>query len=153
MVTAKFGIDATFEHSLDRLWDFVSYVPNQDHWVFGMSDSEIVDGRDEIGVGSEIMGTSSEGRKSWRITVKVKTFEPRQRIVWENTDGPIPFLTEIMVRGDEHSSRMRYEVTLYPKGLLWGLMMGPLRPIGNLIANKRLRDEIKHLRAALDQTA
>ena len=153
MATAKFGIDASFEHSLDRLWDFVSYVPNQDHWVFGMSDSEIVDGRDEIGVGSEIMGTSSEGRKSWRITVKVKTFEPRRRIVWENTDGPIPFLTEIMVRGDEHSSRMRYEVTLYTKGLLWGLMMGPLRPIGNLIANKRLRDEVKHLREALDRHA
>lgn len=150
MVTAKFGIDASFDHSLDQLWDFVSYVPNQDQWVFGMSDSEIVDGM-EIGVGSEIMGTSSEGRKSWRITVVVKTFEPKRRIVWENTDGPIPFLTEIMVRGDEQTSRMRYEVTLYPKGLLWSLMMGPLRPIGNLIANKRLRDEIVHLREALDR--
>ncbi len=152
MVTAKFGIDAEFEHSLEHLWNFVSYVPNQDQWVFGMSDSEVVDGM-EIGVGSEIMGTSSEGRQSRRITVAVKTFEPQRRIAWENTDGPIPFLTEIMVRGDDHSSRMRYEVTLYTKGLLWGLMMGPLRPLGNLIANKRLRDEIKHLRAALDRAA
>ena len=153
MATAKFGIDATFEHSLDRLWDFVSYVPNQDHWVFGMSDSEIVDGRDEIGVGSEILGTSTGGRRSSRITVVVKVFEPRRRIVWENTDGEIPFETTIMVRGDEHASRMRYEVTLFPKTWRWSLVLGPLRPLGNLVANKRLRDEIKHLRAALDQAA
>ncbi len=152
MVTAKFGIDASFDHSLDQLWDFVSYVPNQDHWVYGMSDSEIVDGM-EIGVGSEIMGTATEGRRSARITVVVKTFEPRRRIVWENTDGAVPFRTEIMVRGDERASRMRYEVTLFTRGLLWGLMMGPLRPIGNWIANKRLRDEIVHLREALDRTA
>lgn len=142
------SIEVDFECSLDRLWSFVSHVPNQDQWVFGMSDSEVVGGGN-IAVGSEIVGTSTEQGKSLRATMVVKEYEPPTRVSWENTDGHTPFVTVITCSGDETASRMRYEVTLYPKSTMMKIFMGPLRPLGNVIANKMLRDEIALLRKAL----
>ena len=147
-MAAAFSIEADFDCSLDQLWSFVSHVPNQDHWVFGMSDSEVVGGG-ELGLGSEIIGTSTERGKSLRVTMVVKEFDPPSRVSWENTDGHTPFVTVITCSGDESSSRMQYHVTLYPSALLMKLVMGPLRPLGTIVANRMLREEIAHLREAL----
>lgn len=147
-MAATFSIEADFDCSLDHLWSFVSHVPNQDQWVFGMSESEVVGGG-EVGPGSEIVGTSTEQGKSLRVTMVVKEFEPPNRVSWENTDGFTPFVTLITCSGDEASSRMKYEVTLFPASLMMKIVMGPLRPLGSLIANKMLRDEFALLRQAL----
>ncbi len=147
-MAATFSIEADFECPLDDLWSFVSHVPNQDRWVFGMSDSEVVGGG-EIGVGTEIIGTSTEQGKSLRVTMTVKEYDPPSRISWENTDGHTPFVTVISCSGDETSSRMTYHVTLYPTALMMKIVMGPLRPLGTIIANRMLRQEIAHLRQAM----
>ena len=147
-MAAAFSIEADFECSLDKLWSFVSHVPNQDHWIFGMSDSEVVGGG-EVGVGSEIAGTSTERGKSLRVTMVVKEYDAPSRVSWENTDGHEPFVTVITCSGDETASRMRYEVTLHPRSLMMKVMMGPLRPLGGIVANRMLRDEIGHLREAM----
>lgn len=149
-MAATFSIEAEFNCSLDQLWSFVSHVPNQDQWVFGMSDSEVVGGA-EIGAGSEIVGTSTERGKSLRVTMVVKEYDAPTRISWENEDGHTPFVTVITCSGDEAASRMSYEVTLYPTQTLMKLMMGPLRPLGSLVANKMLRDEIAELRSILER--
>ena len=149
MAAVAFSIEAEFECSLDDLWSYVSHVPNQDQWVYGMSDSEVIGGG-EIGVGAEIVGTSTENSESRRVTMVVTEWEPPSRVSWRNSDGEVPFVTVITCAGDETVSRMRYDVTLYPKTLLWKVMMGPLRPLASIVANKRLRDEIAHLREALD---
>ncbi|MDE2745100.1 MAG: SRPBCC family protein [Chloroflexota bacterium] len=151
-MAAAFSIEADFECSLDHLWSYVSHVPNQDHWVFGMSDSEVV-GSGEIRVGSEIVGTSTEQGKALRVTMTVKEFDPPSRISWENTDGHTPFITVITCSGNQTSSRMSYHVTLYPTALLMKIVMGPLRPLGTIIANRMLRQEIVHLRRALGEQA
>lgn len=151
-MAAVFSIEADFDCSLDRLWAFVSHVPNQDHWIFGMSDSEVVGGG-AIGVGSEIVGTSTERGKSLRATMLINEFEPPSRVSWQNTDGHTPFLTVINCSGNDRSSRMRYEVTLYPKDPMMKLMMGPLKPLGSLVANRMLKDEISQLREALSQSS
>ena len=147
-MAAAFSIEADFECSLDQLWSFVSHVPNQDHWVFGMSDSEVADGG-EISVGSEIIGTSTEQGKSLRVTMLVKEYDPPNRVSWENEDGHTPFVTVITCEGDDTSSRMKYHVTLFPTSFLMKVMMGPLRPLGSIVANRMLRDEIAHLRQAM----
>ncbi|MCY3733547.1 MAG: SRPBCC family protein [Chloroflexi bacterium] len=147
-MAAAFTIEADFDCSLDHLWSFVSHVPNQDHWVVGMSDSEVVGGG-EIEVGSEIVGTSTEQGKSLRVTMEVVDYDPPNRVSWENTDGHTPFITVITCSGDETAARMKYEVTLFPRALMMKVVMGPLRPLGNIIANKMLRDEIALLRRAL----
>ena len=147
-MAATFSIEADFECPLDDLWSFVSHVPNQDRWVFGMSDSEVVGGG-EIGVGTEIIGTSTEQGKSLRVTMIVREYDPPSRISWANEDGHTPFVTVISCSGDETSSRMTYHVTLYPTALMMKIVMGPLRPLGTIIANRMLRQEIAHLRQAL----
>lgn len=151
-MAAVFSIEADFDCALDHLWSYVSHVPNQDHWVFGMSNSEVVGG-DEIGVGSEIVGTSTEQDKALRVTMVVKEYDAPNRVSWENTDGHTPFVTVITCSGDDRTSRMRYEVTLFPRSLLMKVMMGPLRPLGGLVANKMLREEMSHLRRALAEAA
>ena len=148
-MAAAFGIEAEFSCALDDLWSFVSHVPNQDQWVYEMSDSEVVGGG-EIGVGAEIVGTSTDSGRSRRVTMVVTEWAPPTRVSWRNTDGEVPFETMIACSGDEHAARMRYDVTLYPRTLLWKVMMGPLRPLASIVANKRLRDEIAHLREALE---
>lgn len=145
---ATFSIEADFDCSLERLWSFVSHVPNQDHWVFGMSDSAVVGGGD-AGVGSVIEGTSTERGKSLRVTMHVTEFDSPNRVSWRNDDGHTPFVTEITCSGDESSARMSYRVTLFPTALMMRVVMGPLRPLGNIVANRMLREEIAHLRTAL----
>ena len=147
---ATFSIEADFDCSLDQLWSYVSHVPNQDHWVFGMSDSEVTGGG-EIEIGAKIIGTSTERGKSLRVTMTVREYDPPRRIVWENADGHTPFRTEIICSGGESSSRMRYEVTLFPTQFVMKLAMGPLRPLGSIVANRMLRQEIAHLRDALKE--
>ena len=147
-MAATFSIEADFECSLEKLWSFVSHVPNQDHWVFGMSDSEVVGGG-EVGVGSEIVGTSTERGESLRVTMVVKEFDAPTKVSWENADGHTPFVTVITCSGNDTSSRMKYEVTLFPTAMLMRVMMGPLRPLGSIVANKMLGDEIAHLREAM----
>ena len=147
-MSAAFSIEAEFDVPLETLWNYVSHVPNQDAWVFGMSDSSVVGGG-AVQQGSVIEGLSTERGNALRVTMLVKAFEPPRRIQWENTDGHTPFVTEIVCSGDETRSQMRYHVTLYPKALLMRLVMGPLKPLGTLVANRMLRDEIAHLRTAL----
>lgn len=151
-MAVTFRIEADFECPVEQLWSFVSYVPNQDAWVFGMSDSE-VEGGSGIAVGSRIVGTSTERGKAKRVTMIVEEFQPPSRVSWRNDDGHTPFLTVIDCSGDERSSRMRYAVTLYPTSRLMRLMMGPLRPIGSIVANRMLREEITLLRKALESNA
>ena len=151
-MAATFSIEADFECPLDELWSFVSHVPNQDQWVFGMSDSEVVGGS-EIGIGSQIVGTSTERGESLRVTMVVKEFDAPTKVSWENTDGHTPFVTVITCSGNDSSSRMKYEVTLFPTAMLMRVMMGPLRPLGSIVANKMLRDEIAHLRQAMGLSA
>ena len=143
-----FSIEADFECSLDNLWSFVSHVPNQDHWIVGMSDSEVVGGG-EIGIGSVIAGTSTERGKALRVTMVVNECDVPSRVSSENTDGHTPLVTEITCSGDETASRMKYEVTLVPKSMMMKVMMGSLRPLGSVVANKMPSDEIAHLRAAI----
>ncbi len=147
-MAAAFSIEADFECSPDSLWSFVSHEPNQDHWIIGMSDSEVVGGG-EVGVGSRIAGTSTERGKSLRVTMVVKEYDPPSRVSWENTDGHEPFVTVITCSGDEIASRMQYEVTLHPRSLMMKVMMGPLRPLGGVAANRMLRNVIGHLREAM----
>ena len=149
-MAAVYSIEADFDCPLERLWSFVSHVPNQDQWVFGMSNSEVVGGG-VIGPGSEIVGTSTERGTSLRVTMVIKEYEPPSRVSWENTDGHTPFVTVISCSGDESTSRMTYEVTLYPKSLIMRVMLGPLRLLGSIVANKMLRDEIVLLRQALER--
>ena len=147
-MAAEFNIEAEFPCSLDELWSFVSHVPNQDHWVFGMSDSEIVDGS-EIAVGSTVTGVSTERGQALNVTMKVTEFDPPRRVSWKNDDGHTPFVTVITCSGDETSSRMRYEVTLYPTSTIMRLMMGPLRPVGRWFGNRMMREEIVILKRVL----
>ena len=151
-MAASFGIEADFDCSLEQLWTFVSHVPNQDRWVFGMSDSEVVEGS-EVKRRSVIEGTSTERGKSLRITIHVEEFNPPNRIVWRNDDGHTPFRTEILCSGDDAASHMRYRVTLFPTAMLMRIAMGPLRPLGAIVANRMLREEIDHLREALKEAA
>ena len=146
---AAVSIDADFDCSLQQLWDFVSHVPNQDQWVFGMSDSE-VRGGGPVQAGAVIEGTSTERGTALRVTMHVRDFEPPHRISWDNSDGHTPFLTEIECAGDDSRCRIRYRVTLYPTARLMKLMMGPLRPLGAVVANRMLRQEIDHLRSKLE---
>ena len=151
-MAAAFSIEADFDCSLDHLWSFVSHVPNQDRWVFGMSDSEVVGGG-EIDVGSQIIGTSTERGTALRVTMEVVEHDPPNRVSWENTDGHTPFVTVITCSGDESTSHMTYHVTLYPTSTLMKVVMGPLRPLGSIVANRMLRDEIALLRAALQESS
>ncbi len=151
-MAATFSIEADFDCSLHHLWTFVSHVPNQDQWVFGMSHST-VRGGDPVQAGSVIEGTSTERGTALRVTMHVRDFDPPHRISWDNADGHTPFLTEIDCSGDDARSRIRYRVTLYPTARLMTLMMGPLRPLGAIVANRMLRQEINHLRSHLESSS
>ena len=54
MVEWTSEITAVFDQPIEQVWDYVSDVRNQDHWVIDMSDSSVVGGgRDWVGGGGD----------------------------------------------------------------------------------------------------
>jgi len=148
MVQWTSSISAVFEHPVEHVWAYVSDVTNQDHWVAGMSDSSVVGGG-PIGLGSEVLGTSNG---SEQITAEVTVFEPPRRVSWQAPAAAIPYRTEITLtpQGQGAATRFTYTVTLTSANLLQFLFFGPLRPLSQIKANRMLREEVAHLRAALN---
>ena len=154
MVQATFKITAVLDTPIEDVWDFVSDVTNQDHWVAGMSGSALVGGG-AIGVGSEVTGTSLFRGREDTVIVEVTEFEPPRRVCWRSTSGgAFPFITQIVLtaRG-EQATRFSYDVTTISNSMASALMMGPLRPLMGLISSRMLREEVADLRAALDAAA
>ena len=87
--------------------------------------------------------------------MEVTDFEPPRRVSWRSTSGgAFPFITEIVLTAQgEHATRFSYDVTTISNSMASALMMGPLRPVMGLIANRMLREEVTDLRAALDAAA
>ncbi len=146
MVQWTSSISAVFEHPIEHVWAYVSDVTNQDHWVAGMSDSSVVGGG-SIGLGAKVLGTSNG---SEQITAEVTVFEPPRQVSWQAPAAAIPYLTEITLTPQSGATRFTYTVTLTSANLVQFLFFGPLRPLSQIKANRMLREEVVHLRAALD---
>ena len=145
MVEWTSEITAVFDQPIEQVWDYVSDVRNQDHWVVDMSDSSVVGGG-EIGLGAEVIG--SVGGKE-RVTATITVFDAPERVCWEAPEAKIAYRTEIRLRPEGEGTRFHYAVTITSQGALQALIFGPLRPLANLKARGMLRQEIVHLRAAL----
>lgn len=145
MVQWTSRITATFEHPIEHVWDYVSDVRNQDHWVAGMSDSSVV-GDGEIGLGAEVVATNN-GRE--RVTARITRFDAPHSVAWHAPDAEIAYLTEITLAGEGDGTRFTYTVTLTSRNAIQALFFGPLRPLANIKARSMLREEVAHLRAAL----
>ena len=146
MVQWTSEITAVFDHPIEHVWDFVSDVRNQDHWVVDMSDSSLVGGG-ELGLGAQVVG--SVGGKE-RVTATITLFEPPERVAWHAPDANIAYRTEITLTPQGGGTHFHYAVTITSRNALQALIFGPLlRPLANLKARSMLSREIDHLRAAL----
>lgn len=151
MVSVVTHIAATFDYPLERVWGFISHVPNQDQWVDGMSSSEVIGGG-PVGIGSEIAGANTFAGRSNTLIVAVTRFEPPAGSPGAPSPvgrSPSSLKSSLPRRGGV--TQFFYTVTLTSNGTASALLFGPLRPLLMIIARRMLRREVEHLRTALSR--
>ncbi|MXY86522.1 MAG: hypothetical protein F4Y95_08575 [Chloroflexi bacterium] len=148
-MAAAFSIDADFECSLDQLWSFVSHVPNQDHWVFGMSDSEVV-GNGPVGRGTQIRGVYTYGGNDGPVEITITEYREGRELAIESADGPFPFTGRLTLDRAGTSTTVSNSMTAGSDHIVTSIMFLVLRPLTKWMMTRQLRKELGQLKAILE---
>ena len=90
MVSLSASAQVTINREPTDVWAYVSDVTNQDHWVDGMSDSEVV-GNGPVSRGTQIRGVYTYGGNDGPVEMTVTEFREGRELAIETSEGPFPF--------------------------------------------------------------
>ena len=149
MVSLSTQATVTIACSREDVWAYVSDVTNQDHWVDGMSDSEIV-GDGPVGPGTEIRGTYTFESQSGPISITVIEFHEGRRLGIEGSDGPFPFRGLLTLERVADGTSVTNAMTAGSDHIVTSIMFTLLRPLAKLMFTRQLRKELRQLKAILE---
>lgn len=135
--------------SPEAVWAYVSDVTNQDHWVDGMSDSEIV-GDGPVGRGTEIRGTYTFESQSTPLLITVTEFREGRRLGIESSDGPFPFQGLLTLERVAEGTAVTNAMTAGSDHIFTAVMFTLFRPLAKLMFTRQLRKELNQLKAILE---
>lgn len=147
------SLSAAAEVSIDRepgdVWAYVADVTNQDHWVDGMSDSEVV-GEGPIGRGTQIRGVYTYGGGSAPVLMTVTQFREGRELGIEASEGPFPFRGMLTLQRAGAGTVVRNSMTAGSDHVVTTFMFIALRPLVKLMMARQLRKELGQLKAILE---
>ena len=139
--------------SIDRepaeVWAYVSDVTNQDHWVDGMSDSEIV-GDGPVGRGTQIRGIYTYGGNDGPVEMTITEFREGRELAIETTQGPFPFTGRLTIERSGPSTIVTNTMTAGSDHVFTSIMFIVLRPLSKWMMTRQLRKELGQLKAILE---
>ena len=149
MVSLSTSAEITIDRDAADVWAYVSDVRNQDHWVDGMSGSEI-DGDGPIGRGTVIRGTYEfEGRSS-PITFRITEFHEGRRLGIESSDGPFAMTGLLALQRSGSTTTVTNAMTAGSDHILTTVMFTLLRPLSKIMFRRQLRKELAQLKTILE---
>ena len=131
------------------VWAYVSDVTNQDHWVDGMSDSEIV-GDGPIGRGTQIRGMYTYGGGSAPVLMTVTEFREGKRIAIDASEGPFLFSGLLSLERAGGETVVTNSMTAGSDHILTSIMFTLLRPLMKMMMGRQLRKELRQLKDILE---
>ena len=147
------SISASASVSIDcdpaDIWAYVSDVTNQDQWVDGMSDSEVV-GDGPIGRGTEIRGTYTYGGGSAPTTITVTEFREGRALGIESSEGPFPFTGLLTLERQDDGAVVTNAMTAGSDHIMTSIMFTLFRPLTKHMMRRQLDKELAQLKTILE---
>lgn len=149
MVSLSASAQVTIDRDPSEVWAYVSDVTNQDQWVDGMSDSEVI-GDGPIGRGTQIRGTYTYGGGSAPTQLTITEFREGRQISIESSDGPFPFAGVLTLQRTGSSTLVTNSMTAGSDHIMTSVMFTVFRPLTKMMMTRQLRKELGQLRAILE---
>ena len=149
MVSISSSAQITIDREPAEVWTYVSDVTNQDHWVDGMSGSEVV-GDAPIGRGTEIRGVYTYGGGSAPTLMTITEFREGRELAIEASEGPFPFTGRLTLERSAASTIVTNSMTAGSDHIMTSIMFTVLRPLMKLMMARQMRKELGQLKAILE---
>ena len=150
MASLSASVELQIERPIEDVWAYVSDVRNQDHWVDGMSESQLAGG-EEVRRGSQIHGVYSYGGGTAPVTMTVAEFRAPRIIAIETSDGPFPFTGTLQLdRRGSSATLVRNSMTAGSDHIFTTIMFRFLPFVTRPLMTKQLRKELTQLKTILE---
>ncbi len=151
MVSLSTSVSIQVDREPHDVWNYVADVRNQDEWVDGMSDSELV-GEGPIGRGAQIRGTYSYGGGSAPTVMTITEFREGKRLGIEATEGPFPFTGLLTLERAGSGTLVTNAMTAGSDHIMTSVMFTLLRPLTKMMMARQLRKELGQLKQILESS-
>ncbi len=131
------------------VWAYVSDVTNQDEWVEGMSESEVVGGG-PIGRGTQIRGVYTYGGGSAPTLMTVTEFNDGRALGVEASEGPFPFTGRLTLERSGSGTLVTNAMTAGSDHVVTSIMFTVLRPLMKVMMGRQMRKELAQLQAIIE---
>ena len=149
MVSLSTSAQITIEREPAEVWAYVADVTNQDHWVDGMSESEVV-GDGPVGRGTQIRGTYTYGGGSAPTLITITEFREGRELAIEASEGPFPFTGRLTLERSGPTTIVTNAMTAGSDHIVTSIMFTLLRPLMKLMMGRQMRKELGQLKAILE---
>ena len=153
MASLSASVELQIERPIEDIWAYVSDVRNQDAWVDGMSESQLVGDSEQVRRGSQIRAVYSYGGGTAPVAMTVTEFRAPRLIAIETSDGPFPFTGRLELdRRGSSATLVRNSMTAGSDHIFTTLMFRFLPFITRPLMTKQLRKELTQLKTILEST-
>ena len=132
-----------------EVWAYVSDVTNQDRWVDGMSESQVVGDR-PIGRGTQIRGTYTYGGGSAPVLMTITEFREGRQLSIDASEGPFPFSGTLSLRRSGSSTTVTNAMAAGSDHIFTSIMFTVFRPLTKLMMGRQMKKELGQLKAILE---
>ena len=149
MVNMSASAQVAIERDPTEVWAYVSDVTNQDQWVDGMSDSEVV-GDVPIGRGTQIRGTYTYGGGSSPTLMTITEFREGRQLAIKAVEGPFPFTGQLTLERAGASTIVTNAMTAGSDHIVTSIMFTLLRPLMKMMMTRQMKRELEQLKSLLE---
>ncbi len=149
MVSLSASARMTIDRDPAEVWAYVADVTNQDHWVDGMSDSEVIGG-EAIGRGTQIRGVYTYGGGSTPTLMRITEFRAGRLLEIEASEGPFPFTSQLSLERSGSRAIVTNSMTAGSDHIVTSILFTVLRPLMKLMMRRQMRRELAQLKDILE---
>ncbi|MCY3923747.1 MAG: SRPBCC family protein [Chloroflexi bacterium] len=149
MVSLSASATIEIDRDPSDVWAYVSDVTNQDHWVDGMSESELLSDA-PVGRGSQIRGTYTYGGGSAPVLMTITEFREGRQLSIDATEGPFPFSGTLSLQRSGPSTTVTNSMSAGSDHIFTSIMFTVFRPLTKLMMSRQMKKELGQLKAILE---
>ena len=149
MVSMSASAQVTIERDPSEVWAYVSDVTNQDQWVDGMSESELI-GDGPVGRGAQIRGVYTYGGGSAPTLMTITEFREGRLLAIEASEGPFPFTGQLTLERAGAGTIVTNAMNAGSDHIVTSIMFTLLRPLMKMMMTRQMKKELEQLKAILE---
>lgn len=149
MVSLSASATIEIERDPADVWDYVADVTNQDHWVDGLSESEVL-GDGPVGRGTQIRGMYTYGGGSAPVLMTITEFRDGRQLSIDASEGPFPFNGTLSLQRSGPTTTVTNSMSAGSDHIFTSFMFTVLRPLTKLMMSRQMKKELGQLKAILE---